>query len=352
MKALRVLTGTHAGAQIRLTAGTYRLGAQADADICLSDWQVETLEVTLGEEGVTRLRLGGAEEVLLADFVAVPYGDVVFCVGPDDADWPRDLDLLAGLWKTAEPAQPVPEADDETALDAEAAVAGAVTEMSGATHAQAAIPPESRRKAMRTAGFALVCTALVFGVLATGVMLAGSQSTEAAMVQFDSTALSKQVTEALHRAGLADLTAGPRGNKVVVSGMVASGDESEAARRIMDDLAKNRTLREYDVAQQAVDNIQESLGDIGARVEYKGYGVFRISGTVSSMKKFQQLLANVKPDLDSNVKRLDVDVKETRTPVPSIKYAAVVSVGNLHYIETPDGTKHLLDTTGTGKETD
>lgn len=349
MKALRVLTGTHAGAQIRLTAGTYRLGADADADICLSDWQVETLEVTLGEEGVTRLRLGGAEEVLLADFVAVPYGDVVFCVGPDEAEWPRDLDLLAGLWKTAEPEVAAVEVSADAVSAEEAATE---TETVEGMHAQLAAPQASRRKAMRTAGVALVCTALVVGVLATGVMLAGSQSTEAAMVRFDSTTLSKQVTEALHRAGLVDLTASPRGNKVVVSGMVATGDESEAARRVMDDLAKGRSLREYDVAQQAVDNIQQSLGDIGARVDYKGHGVFRISGTVTSMRKFQQLLANVKPDLDSNVKRLDVDVKETRTPVPSIRYAAVVSVGNLHYIETPDGTKHLLDTTGTSKETD
>ncbi|WP_133645794.1 HrpD5 family protein [Paraburkholderia flava] len=351
MKALRVLTGTHAGAQIRLTAGTYRLGADADADICLSDWQVETLEVTLGEEGVTRLRLGGAEEVLLADFVAVPYGDVVFCVGPDEGEWPRDLDLLAGLWKTAEPEVATVEVSADANVVDSAETTAAIEAAEG-LHAQLDAPQASRRKAMRTAGVALVCTALVVGVLATGVMLAGSQSTEAAMVRFNSTTLSKQVTEALHRAGLVDLTASPRGNKVVVSGMVATGDESEAARRVMDDLAKGRSLREYDVAQQAVDNIQQSLGDIGARVDYKGHGVFRISGTVTSMRKFQQLLANVKPDLDSNVKRLDVDVKETRTPVPSIRYAAVVSVGNLHYIETPDGTKHLLDTTGTSKETD
>ncbi|PCE22537.1 secretion protein SctD [Paraburkholderia acidicola] len=337
MKALRVLTGTHAGAQIRLTVGTYLLSAGADADICISDWQVDALSLTLGEDGVTRVRLDGAEEVLIADFIAVPYGDVVFCVGPDDAHWPRDLDLLAGLWKTAEPDLPEEEAvaagtDDD-----------AETPMSTAA---------SRTKALRTAGVALACTALIGGLLTAGVMMAGAQSTEAATVRFDAAELSKQMTEALHRAGLKELTATPRGTNVVVSGIVTNSDGSDTARRIMDTLARGKTLREYDVAQQDIDNIQQSLGNAGARVEYKGNGVFRVSGTVQSLKKFQQLLANVKPDLDENVKRLDVDVKETRSPVPDIRYAEVVSVGSVHYIETPDGTKHLLDTTSTGKESE
>ena len=336
MKALRVLTGTHAGAQIRLTVGTYLLSAGADADICISDWQVDTLALTLGEDGVTRVRLDGAEEVLIADFIAVPYGDVVFCVGPDDAHWPRDLDLLAGLWKTAEPDLP-----EEETVAAEAADAQPET-----------LSAASRTKALRTAGVALACTALIGGLLTAGVMMAGAQSTEAATVRFDATELSKQMTEALHRAGLKELTAAPRGTNVVVSGIVANADGSDTARRIMDTLARGKTLREYDVAQQDIDNIQQSLGNAGARVEYKGDGVFRVTGTVQSLKKFQQLLADVKPDLDENVKRLDVDVKETRSPVPDIRYAEVVSVGSVHYIETPDGTKHLLDTTSSSKESE
>lgn len=329
MKALRVLTGTHAGAQIRLTAGGYRLSAEADADICISDWQAGSLVLTLGEDGVARVRLDGGEEVLIADFIAVPYGDVVFCVGPDDTAWPRDLDLLAGLWKTAEPDVPV--APAETSLP---------------------LPMASPPKALRTAVVALACTALIGGLMTAGVMLAGSQPTEAANVKFDAGALSKQVAEALRRAGLADLTAAPRGNNVVVRGMVATTDESDAARKIMDGLARGKTLREYDVAQQDVVNIQQSLGDLGARVEYRGKGVFHVSGTVPSLKKFHHMLANVKPDLDANVKRLDVDVKEARSTISDVRYAEVVSVGNLRYIETPDGTKHLLDTAANSRETD
>jgi type III secretion protein D len=145
---------------------------------------------------------------------------------------------------------------------------------------------------------------------------------------------------------------------VVVRGMVATADESDAARKIMDDLARGKTLREYDVAQQDVVNIQQSLGDLGARVEYQGKGAFHVSGTVPSLKKFDQMLANVKPDLDPNVKRLDADVQEAHSTIPDVQYSEVVSVGKLRYIETPDGTKHLLDTAGNGsgngndKETD
>lgn len=335
MKALRVLTGTHAGAQVRLTSGTYRVSAAEDADVCITDWQVDELLLSIGEDGVARLRSGNGDEVLVADFVAVPFGDVVFCVGPDDAAWPRDLDLLAGLWKTAEPAQA-----------AEAAVA---VEAAAPTHA--AVPEQhgSRKMTWRTAAFALTCTVAIGGLVTAGVMFAGTQPSEAASVKFDTDALAKQVAEALHREGLADLYASPRSGSVAVRGIVSSADDSAKAQRIMDSLARGKTRREYDVAQQDVDNIQQSLAGTGAAVSYAGHGVFRVSGSVPSMSNFRALISGVRADLDSNVKRVDIDVKEARMPVPDVEYTEVVATGGLRYIETPDGTKHLFES-ASGKD--
>lgn len=347
MKALRVLTGIHAGAQIRLTVGSYRLGGAEDADICISDWQVGELVLTLGEDGVARLCLDGGEEVLVPDFVAVPYGDVVFCVGPDDVAWPRDLDLLAPLWQTAEPDAPAVQAEEHASAQGQQQKAAQQLEPE-LTDREPLLPlrPLPRAKALRTAGVALACTVLIVALSTAGVLMAGSQSTEAANVKFDPDATSRQLAEALHRAGLNELTVKPRGAQVVVRGIVRTADDSDSARRIMDQLARGKALREYDVAQQDAVNIQQSLGDTGAHVEYKGKGVFLVSGTVPSMKKFHALLANVKPDLDANIRRLDVDVKEALSTIPDVRYSEVVSVGGLRYIETPDGTKHLLDTGG------
>lgn len=357
MKALRVLTGVHAGAQIRLTVGSYRLSGNDDADICISDWQVGELVLTLGEDGVARLCLDGGEEVLVADFVAVPYGDVVFCVGPDNETWPRDLDLLAPLWQTAEPdstaaAQPAEEHEQQQEakpaqqpeFEYEEALPFASKPLDLDPQPTPLVMP--RAKAVKAVGVAVACTVLIVALATAGTLMAGSQSTEAASVKFDPDTTARQLTEALHRAGLGELTAKPRGVNVVVHGIVRTADDSDSARRIMDQLARGKALREYDVAQQDAVNIQQSLGDTGAHVEYKGKGVFLVSGTVPSLKKFHALLANVKPDLDANVKRLDVDVKEIRSAIPDVRYSEVVSVGGLRYIETPDGTKHLLDTGG------
>jgi type III secretion protein D len=327
MKALRVLTGTHAGAQIRLSGGTYRIGAAEDADIYVSDWQVDELALTVGEDGVTRLRPGNGDELLVADFVAVPFGDVVLCVGPDDTDWPRDLDLLAGLWKTAEPAIQ----DDGEAL-------------------REGTP---RQMTWRTAAVALACTAAIGALGTAGVMFAGTQPSEAASVKVDVDALSKQVTAALHRTGLTDLSAAPRSGKVAVRGIVTSASDSEKARRIIDELALGRAVPDYDVAENDVDNIRQSLAGTGAEVSYLGHGIFRVSGAVQSMTTFRERVGEVRADLDSNVKRVDVDVKEAATPMPSFEYTEVVATGDLRYIQTPDGTKHLLEgASGNNHESD
>jgi type III secretion protein D len=326
MKSLRVLTGTHAGAQIRLAEGHYRISAADDADICIGDWRDDEVTLAVGADGVTRLHSSNGDTVLVADFIAVPFGDVVFCVGPDDSVWPRDLDLLAGLWKTAEP--PV-QGNSESGSPALAA----------ATHAATA----PRRLGWRAAVVAIACTAAIGGLTTAGIMLAGTQPSEAAYVKVDADTLSKQVAEALHRAGLGELRTATRDGRVVVSGIVSTAGDSVKARRVADDLTQGKVLKEYDIAQQDVDNIQQSLAGTGAQVSYAGNGVFRISGEVKSMAAFRERVAGVRADLDSNVVRVDVDVKEARSPIPDIEYTEVVATGGLRYIETPDGTKHLFD---------
>ncbi|MGF6612968.1 type III secretion protein D [Paraburkholderia sp. WSM4175] len=356
MKALRVLTGLHAGAQISVAPGSYCIGGADDADICISDWQVEPITLTLGEDGVTRLYSVHGDEVLVADFVAVPFGDVVFCLGPQDGAWPSDLELLAGLWKTAalaaegtaSEAQPEPEPAAEPALHAaDAGVADPATathaaERNEPADAKRAPRPAQGRRNWRTAAIALGCAGAIAGLAAAGAMLTAAQPSEAANRPVNSDLLATELGSALQRAGFADLQVAARRDGVAVKGIVANADDSARARRIMDQLARGNVRREYDVAQQDVDDIQQSLADTGAHVSYDGHGVFRVSGSVHAMDAFRDRIASVRADLDDNVKRIDIDVKEARMPASDVEYTEVVATGGLRYIETPDGTKHLF----------
>jgi type III secretion protein D len=338
MKVLRVLTGIHAGAQIRMTSGTVRIGADDEADICINDWQGGDLTLELGGDGVVRARHTDNVAVLVPDFVAMPYGDIVLCVGPDDALWPRDLDLLEGLWRTAEPQVAVAQADLQA------------PRYDAAASSQVAAPRGTGT--VRAAGVALACTTLIGAVLAADMMFAGTQSSHAANVEASTDAMAQQVGDALRHAGFKDLQAGVKGRNVVVRGIVNSLDDHQRARRICDQLAKGRVVREYDIAQNDVETIRQLLGATGARVAYAGEGVFTISGTVQSRENFADLLESVKADLGANVKRIDVDVKEARAPAAGIEYSEMVDTGGVRYIETPDGTKHLYFAAASERKTD
>ncbi|WP_321816634.1 MULTISPECIES: secretion protein SctD [unclassified Paraburkholderia] len=336
-RILRVLTGVHAGAQMRLTPGVYRMSAAGDADVCVSDWSGDALVLTLDEQGVMHLDAGNSDTVLLADLVAVPNGDIVFCIGAEDAAWPSDLDLLSGLWKT----QQLVDEDRAQATTHDLPDALATQDAHGLHGEQMA-----KRMSWRTAAIALTGTVAI-GVLATtGAMLAGSQPSEAADqpgAHVDAKTLAVELDAALHREGLHDLHASADRSVLSVRGFVDDANANAKARRIIDALAHGAARRDYDVVQQDVDQIQQSLAGTGAQVSYAGAGVFRVSGTVASMTAFQDRIASVRADLDSNVARLDVDVKEARLPAANVEYTEVVATGGLRYIETPDGTKHLLD---------
>ncbi|MBN3825119.1 secretion protein SctD [Burkholderia sp. Ac-20384] len=354
MKALRVLTGTHAGAHIPLASGVFRISGDDDADICISDWTVDEVKLVIDESGLSSIESSNLDKVLVADFVAVPFGDVVFCVGPDGADWPRDLDLLAGLWKTAEPAALPPIAADAQCewddTNAPAPPTGC-REPSPEAEAKAeagkpgfrstlAILAASRKMDWRTTAAALICTA---GVGTLGAMFAGAQSSEAANVKPDPIFLAGEVDGALHRAGFVDLHALPHKDGVAVEGIVPLNEDGTKAQQIMNALAPGKARRAYDVAQQVVTNIQQSLAGTGATVSYAGHGVFHVTGNVRAMTTFRTLIAGVRADLDRNIKRIDIDVKETKAPTADVEFTEVVATGGLRYIETPDGTKHLFE---------
>jgi type III secretion protein D len=105
MKQLRILTGHHAGTQLKLAPGRYTISALDTADIQLIDWNAEPVILTLSEDNVATIAFETMSDTAelagsarrMSDLVAQSFADVVLCLGPLDALWPRDMSLLAGL---------------------------------------------------------------------------------------------------------------------------------------------------------------------------------------------------------------------------------------------------------------
>lgn len=313
MKRIRILTGVHAGAQISLTVGTYHVGANDACDVCISDWEGDQLTLVVDESLTVRMfhdTRHGVEGAgaLVPDFVALRFGNATLCVGPDDATWPSDLDLLSGMLAP------------KTEIDAP--VEGA------------------KRGSLKLTGIGLASMMVASAVVA-GTIIFGTQASEAVSPVPNLDALAAQLSSSLHAIGLHELNAKAVGNAVLVQGMVPTADEDIAARKVLSRLGGEHAQRGYDVAQDDVRSIQESLAIPGASVSYAGNGVFRISGTVPSLDGFHEALVNIRQDFDANVKRIEQDVREGSIPAAPASYSAMVSIGDVRYIETPDGVKHV-----------
>ncbi|KVL63423.1 HrpD5 family protein [Burkholderia ubonensis] len=323
MKLLRILTGLHAGAEIALGAGEHRIGAGDDAAIRITDWRDGDLLLSIDAQGTTRAQRAApvpsetaadpfdadGSPLLMQDFVPVPFGETALCVGPADGAWPSDLELLATLWA------PPPGAD------------------------------AARRGAQRKlAACAAAGGALVAGLLAMGAMLASAHPNAPPPVEH-ADALATRIGAELMRAGYAELHAAPRGAMVAVTGMVATPADDLAARKLLDRLAAHRVERQYDVAQDDAQSIGESLGasgTSGATVAYAGQGRFRVSGVVPDLARLRKAVERVRADVGPNVRAIEVDARQSGdAPVP-VAYSGMLEIGDVRYIETPDGVKHVF----------
>lgn len=282
-------------------------------DICIRDWEGDELMLLVDEAHTVRMLRPESEEVgdtgtLVPDFVALSFGNTTFCVGPTDAAWPSDLDLLNGmLMRTKE---------------------------------EVARPSPAKRSSLKFTGIVLASTMATSAVIA-GAIVAGTQPSEAVSPAPNLDRLAMQLSGSLHAVGLRELHAKAAGNIVLVQGMVPSAQEDIAARKLISRIGGEHAQRGYDVAQEDVRSMQESLGTPSTNVAYIGNGVFRITGAVPSLESFHQALTGIREDFDSNVRKIEADVHENAAVATPENYSAVVSTGDVRYIETSDGVKHV-----------
>ena len=316
MKTLRVLTGIHAGASLRLTPGTHRIGSHDDADIRLTDWQGPDAMLEVGPADAVKISRELSDEehagtALLVDFVPMQFGESVLCIGPEDAAWPADVDLLSTLL-----ASPV---KSELA--------------------------SYQRQHQRRRHYTVVIICAVVGCVIAAVALLGATQITRAAFPSNAETRARRVTQALAASHVTGLHVQPLGNAVVVTGMAGTTGDDTTVRALLDRITPQNVQRRSDVAQDVVSSIQDSLGVPGVHVAYAGNGQFVISGKVSDKHALEAAVARVRADLDPNVKGLIVQAEEATDAAPdpqSATYSVMFSSDDVRYAETPDGVKHIF----------
>lgn len=319
MKLLRILTGTHAGAQLQLAPGAHRIGTDDAADIRLTDWRGADLWLTVSDAGVVSAQAvasptgavdpgatsGPLEQILLVDFVPMQFEGTILCVGDESGVWPSDYELLSTLLaaKPAAKASPL------------------------------------RRRYL---GIAAACFC-VGAVIVTISVLSTAQMSRAALPP-NGDDHARRVTEALAAAHIDGLNAHAVGDTVVVTGMLGSSADDSAVRQLLNRLAIAQVARQYDVAPEIARSIEDSLGVPGARVQYGGAGRFVIKGSVGNKNALDSAIARIRADLDPNVKDIVADVSESSggaNASDGLAYSEMLSADGVQYAQTPDGVKHI-----------
>jgi type III secretion protein D len=324
MKRLRILTGVHAGAQVRLTPGMHRIGNDDDSDIRISDWQGQDLLLAVDDEGLVtaqRIDPGAAPDaaadapqagepiidpgcVLLVDFAPMRFGDTALCIGWEDAAWPSDIDLLSTLLVKTE------------------------------------TPPRQggQSRVRNLIGIGLACVALT-ALIVIGSTLMTTQVSHAAAPR-ETSELLHRVNALLATANQPELHAQAAGSMVKITGIVATSADDLIVRKALEPLGAASVARQYDVAANDARSIEESLGIPELHVAYAGRGVFDVTGKVANAAAANAAISRVRVDLDENVKDLRDQVTEIgRNTAPS--FSELVLSNAVQYAETPDGIKHI-----------
>lgn len=311
MKQLRVLSGRHAGAQLRLTKPTYRISADAQADIQIFDWTRDPLVLSLQEDGAIHMAFKPEKEGMpapplqrLEDFQPQKFGKVVLCVGTFGREWPSDVTLLRRLMRQQSPKKPGPPARKQ------------------------------RTAAALTGGVLAIATAGALFTVASWSKQAHPPS------QAITEPLLARVTRAVAPLSLKDIVVSPVGLQVVVEGLVDSTADLASLRLVLAAFPAEQVLHRYAVAPDITQSIVDALAAPELSVSYQGQGRFRVQGETLNLDKVRDATARIAADLAPVVH--GIDLAATRLPAPErVPVNAMLSAQGLQYVQTRDGAKHL-----------
>ncbi|AZR29500.1 HrpD5 family protein [Xanthomonas vasicola] len=299
---LRVLTGIHAGARLDLVPGTHSLGADPQTDIRIDDWPGSSLIIEVDHDGQIRYRSETLPATPFGELQPVRFGPLVLCVGDAAADWPDDVVLLERLLSPA------------------------------ATQA----PRTPQRKAVR----AVVGAVLALAAAALIPSLQPAFRSDAATPQH----VGNQVNQAralLKQLGFGEARVEQVGTHVRIEGLVNS---SADAARLRTQLQRDHQAASVNVVvvDEVLATLRDTLADPSLSVRYDGKGVFSVTGSSDNAERASSRITDLRSDLGPEIRALHVEITQQDPALkPPANYDAALLADGLHYVETPDGTKHL-----------
>ncbi len=313
-KELRILTGFHAGARIKLNPTTMSIGAEATADILIQDWIEGTMQLATDAQDRVTIAAAGAAAApsTLDDFTPRRFGDVVLCAGPDDALWPSDVQLL------------------ETMLAAPAAADTAADE-------PVTVPPAPRASWMRTGLVAMLVGSLGAGALALTVGTA-SQAATHPLAQ----ASLRDVRGALDRLQEPGIELREQAHGFVVSGIVANGAAARRAHASLRGVAGSRLRWQVKPADDIARELAESLHEPNVKVRYAGAGRFEVTGTARQPGAVRDVVERFRNDMAPLPLTVGVKVERIDELAVAGKVDSALNADSVRYIESSDGTKNFL----------
>ncbi len=316
MKTLRILTGAHAGARLRLARERYVIGGGEQADIVITDWSEAPICIVVADGQPTQVSLIDAPPdtlpLELPDLTPRRFGDIALCVGLEEAQWPSDMELLSTLL-----------------------TASAVDSSASASERK----PGSgfgvwwrRRRTLMIGGS--LCVALLAGF--AGV--AGRNGKAAAEVPSES--LQAMVFRAVHATGIAGVTVHARaGGNVSVDGMVPDSADALQLRAALEPFPN--VAHRYTSGTAVAQQIADALGNPGLAVRYRGDGEFVVTGETRDLESVRAKLRRIATDVGPTVVRVELNATELPPP-PVLATNALMTSDDVRYVQTRDGTKHLV----------
>ncbi len=319
MKQLRILTGLHSGAQLTLKRRQYRIAGDDKADIQITDWDQAALILVTEDKGddvLLTLHYPGSDGAparllgALEDFVPKRFNDVVLCAGPSDAAWPSDVMLMSRLMRKADSAK-----------------------------AQSSLRTGRVIGASVAAGFTLIAC--------LSALLAGPHATSAVAPLAP---LAVRVQQSLQQAGVTGITVREADRRVVIEGLLATTADVARVRSLLQPFGDGVMMHRYSAASDVVRSITDALGGRSLQVSYRGAGVFSVSGVAPQLERLREDVKRVAADLGPAVARIDVNAVEA-PPTQRIPVGSMMAGQGFQYVQTADGTKHLLLAAGGADDT-
>ncbi|WCM24381.1 hypothetical protein NDK50_26575 [Paraburkholderia bryophila] len=275
------------------------------------------MELQHRDDGVVTLdTIGrGRSARRLQNLVPRRMNAVVLCVGPCDAPWPADMDLLGSML---------------------------ASERAAAERRKAAPVKRSPfRSWMRWSTLGLAAASL--GGVAI-LVAPGQVSSAAAMRSPEALQRSAQQVgfgEAIAKLGMADMHVVRTGDTTLVTGMVATSNDKARVAGVVERYKNLAIASRLTIAQDVADELQSSLGEPEVSVTYAGDGTFRVAGIARDVQDVQQRAERARLDFGSSIKRIAFDVKERASPDTSV--SSMLATESLRYVELADGTKRFAE---------